>query len=75
MKRKIAIATLEARVRKRLALDGQKLTKFSKRWVSSCGEYGLLDIKTGIITAQHVDIEQLAGELGVLHGFEEVEYL
>lgn len=47
-------------------LDGERLHKLrGERWRSDLGEHYIVDNGRNVITAQHVDINVLAGELGI----------
>ena len=64
--------TLIERINRRLDLDDEKLKKAdSFRLEISAGRYFVVDAKHRI-TQRHVDLEQLARELGVLADGEEV---
>lgn len=63
---------LVARVNRKLAIEGQVL-RCSKGY--SCrlelGDYFLVDLHSNLITAQHVDLVELAKDQGTLRSFEE----
>jgi hypothetical protein len=62
-------AAVEARVRRRLAHDGEVLrkTRPGKTWAKhNCGDYYVVDVRTNFVIASHCDLDDLARELGVL---------
>ena len=73
MKKIISVITLTARIRRRLLKDNHRLTMFSKKYQAEHGQFGIIDLVTNSIIASNVDLEVLGKELGVLHGYEEVE--
>jgi hypothetical protein len=75
MKKQVTIKTLEARIKNRLIREGRRLTKFSKRWASTYGSYGIIDLANNTVSAYNISIEDLAKEMGLLAGFEEVAYV
>ena len=64
-------AAVEARVRKKLAADGQVLRRpRGQRERLELGDYFTADAHTGNPERRHCDLEQLAREYGVLYPHE-----
>ncbi len=60
---------VEARVRRKLAQEGEVLrkTRPGKTWAKhDCGDYYVVDVATNGVVAAHCDLEDLARELSVL---------
>jgi uncharacterized C2H2 Zn-finger protein len=59
---------VEARVRRKLARDGESLHRCARgtRWYSSLGDYYLTDDTTRFVARTHLHLDDLARELGVL---------
>jgi hypothetical protein len=66
-KRPVTWRAVVQRVNRRLAHDGEML-----RADRSSGEHYIVDIQRNAVTAQHVDVEELGRELGVIRPWEEV---
>jgi hypothetical protein len=60
---------VEARVRRRLARDGELLrkTRPGNTWnVINLGDYYVVDVRSNFAVATHCDLDTLAPEIGVL---------
>jgi hypothetical protein len=66
--RKNTQAAVEARVRRSLAREGLKLHRCpsTSRWHHEVGDHYVADAATRFILDKHVDLEELARDLGVL---------
>lgn len=75
MKAKISERALVARIRRKLAKDGEALKscRMDSRWYSDLGDWYVVDLNTNSIIAQHCDLERLGREVGALKPFEELE--
>jgi len=59
------------RINRRLAREGERLRATrSDRWRNELGDYFI--VSGNSVIAQHIDVEELGRELGVLRGFEEL---
>jgi hypothetical protein len=80
MARKVGIPVTERaliqRINRVLRKDGRilKVTR-GERALREVGQYYLLGFDRNTVTTLHVDIEELAHELGVLRSFERLERL
>ena len=75
MKAKISERALVARIRRKLAKDGETLNacRADSRWHSELGYWYIVDTNTNFITARHCDLETLGREVGALKPFEELD--
>lgn len=74
-RRSITTPALAARVRRRLARERQLLRRCSP-WSehhATLGDYYIVEAHTHDVLARHVNVEQLARDLGVLPGHVVVE--
>lgn len=54
------------RINRKLAADDRRLVATrGERWRSDLGDYYIVDLHSGNLEAQHVDIDELARELAV----------
>ena len=69
---KVSRRALEGRVRRALAKQDELLCKCrtDSRWYGDLGDYYIADAQTNGVIAQHVDLEELAGELNLLKSAE-----
>jgi hypothetical protein len=70
---RLTIRALEARVRRRLAREGEVLHKCRQgsRWYPDLGDYYAANERNHLVRT-HIDLEQLAEELGVIGAAESV---
>jgi hypothetical protein len=70
---KITERALFQRVNRRLKQDGEKLSTARSDSVEiEVGHYFIVNTNRNAITAQHVDLEKLGRELGVIQPWEEL---
>lgn len=62
-----------SRINRKLAHEGEALKKSrSMRMYLEVGDFYILNINGNYIVRHHMDVEDLARELGVLYPFEEI---
>jgi hypothetical protein len=73
-KRPISIRALLTRINRKLALSNEAVRKCRAECTGheSLGDYYLIDLATEKVRNTKINLEHLARELQVLHGFEEV---
>ena len=64
-----------ARINRALAgnWEALRVNRPGTKWESELGRYYLVDLSLNTINAQHVDLAELAAELEVLKGYEELD--
>jgi len=74
MKAKVSDRALVARIRRKLAKDGETLKscRADSQWYGDLGDWYIVNTNTNTITAQHCDLERLGREIGALKPFEEL---
>ena len=72
MKKQITLRALTARIQRKLSKENKKLTKFDAKWLSTYGEYGVIDLETNTITSYNLDIVELSRDIGALAAYEEL---
>lgn len=75
MQKIVSERAMMARINRRLAKEGQKLCKTppQSRWFNDLGAFHIVNENQNVIEAQHVDLEELAKELGTLKPGEVLE--
>jgi len=64
---KISESALIKRINRKLAADGERLhTTRGERWRGERGDHFIIDERRNFIVAKHVDVRELARELGCL---------
>jgi hypothetical protein len=67
----VSQAALLRRINRRLVVNGEKLRRTrGKKAVAQMGSWHVLDIRARRVVDGHVDIEELAREIGVLREWE-----
>lgn len=74
MKKQVNQRALATRLDRYLGKRGQTLRKCNpnNRWYRELGNYYIIDVKAGAITAPRIDLEALARKEGVLKAWEEL---
>jgi len=68
----VTIGALKQRIRRKLRHEGEVLrTTRSERWFNELGEYFIVNQNNWMV-AQHVDLEVLGREIGVVKDWERV---
>ncbi|MGD0115622.1 MAG: hypothetical protein ABSC13_06425 [Dehalococcoidia bacterium] len=64
---------LVQRINRKLALNGEALRKGRGRWADEMGYY-IIDVNGNLLVAKDCDLVALGRELGVLRGWESVDW-
>jgi hypothetical protein len=71
---KITERALYQRINRKLRHEGEQLrTCRSELWQLELGRYYIVDVFSSCVGCQHVDLETLGRELGVMQPWEELE--
>ena len=76
IRRPVTVRALEARVKRKLAADGERLgkTREGTRAHQDLGRYYIVDLSTNAVSSSFIDdLEPLAKELGLLADWEYVD--
>jgi hypothetical protein len=66
----VSMRALIARINRKLKADDEKLCATRERWRGNLGDYFIVSLTSNIITCRHVDVEELARDIGVLRACE-----
>lgn len=71
LKKPVTLRSLTERINRKLRRDNKKLVKNAPRYRVEFGEYAIVDLIGNTMERLHVDVPQLARELGVFKAGEE----
>lgn len=72
LKKPVTLRSLTERINRKLRLENKKLIKNAPRYRVEFGEFAIVDLNRNTLSNQHVNVPQLARELGVFKEWEEL---
>jgi hypothetical protein len=72
IKKPVTLRSLTERINRKLRLGNKKLVKNAPRYRVEFGEFAIVDLNSNTLSDRHVNIPQLACQLGVFKDWEEL---